>query len=141
MAVFNPLDPMGQLNNQQGNNWINSLDFSGNRTAVPPPGGNQSGINGLGNSLSNAGLGLNLPTLQLGLSGLGALNSIFQGRQANRLARDQLNFARDVTNTNLNNQIQSYNTALEDRARTRGVVEGRSPDYTDEYIERNRLSR
>lgn len=141
MAVFNPLDPMGQLNNQQGNNWVNSLDFSGNRTAVPPTGGNQSMLGGLGDRLSNAGLGLNLPTMQLGLSGLDALNSIFQGRQANKLARDQLNFARDVTNTNLNNQVQSYNTALEDRARSRGVVEGRSNDYTDEYIERNRLSR
>lgn len=141
MTNFNPLDPMGQLNNQQNNNWMNSLDFSGNRTAVPPSGGNQSMLGGLGNSLTNAGIGLNLPTMQLGLSGLGALNSIFQGRQANRLARDQLNFTRDVTNTNLNNQVQSYNTALEDRARSRGVVEGRSSDYTDKYIERNRVSR
>lgn len=142
MATFNPLDPMGQLNNQRGNNnWMSSLDFSGNRTAVSPTDGNQSILGGLGNSLSDAGIGLNLPTMQLGLSGLGALNTIFQGRQANRLARDQLNFARDVTNTNLRNQVQSYNTALEDRARSRGVVEGRSTDYTDEYIERNRLSR
>lgn len=138
MAEFNPLDPMGQLNNQQGNNWMNALDFSGNRTAVPNGIGNQSGLGGM---LSNAGLGPNMPTLQLGLGGLNALNSIFQGRQANRLARDQLNFVRDVTNTNLRNQVQSYNTALEDRARSRGVVTGRGDDYVDEYIERNRLSR
>lgn len=138
MAYFNPLDPLNQGNNQQGNNWMNALDFSGNRTAVPNGVGNQSG---LGGSLSNAGLGANIPTLQLGLGGLNALNSIFQGRQANRLAKQQFGLVRDVANTNINNQIQSYNTALEDRSRVRGKVEGRDSEYVDEYIEKNRLTR
>lgn len=139
MAYFNPLDPLNQGNNQQGGNWMNALDFSGNRTAVPP--GTGTGGGGLRDLFAESGLGLNLPTLELGLGGLGALNSIFQGRQANRLARQQFGFARDVTNTNLNNQIQSYNTALEDRSRVRGKVEGRDSEYVDEYIEKNRLTR
>lgn len=139
MAYFNPLDPLNQGNNQQGNNWMNALDFSGNRTAVPP--GTDTGGGGLRDLFAESGLGLNLPTLELGLGGLNALNSIFQGRQANRLARQQFGFARDVANTNINNQIQSYNTALEDRSRVRGKVEGRDSEYVDEYIEKNRLTR
>lgn len=135
------MNPGGNQNNQNGAmNWMQALDFSGNRTAVP---GSQTGtgIGGITDKLSEAGIGMNMPTFQLGIGALGALNGIWQGRQANSLARDQFNLARNVTNTNLNNQIQSYNTALEDRARSRGVMEGRSGDYTDEYIERNRLSR
>lgn len=95
---------------------------------------------GLGNSLST-GLGFNVGTGQLGL---GALQSIigFQGAsKANKLARDQFKFTKDVTNTNLANQIKSYNTALTDRSNTRAVMEGRDQASSDRYIEQNRLSR
>lgn len=86
-------------------------------------------------------LGANLPTAQLGLAGIGALGSLWNSFNANSLARDQLNFTKKVTNTNLNNQMKSYNTALEDRARARGAVEGQSQDQIDEYINTNRMTR
>lgn len=93
-----------------------------------------------GSGLTNQ-LGMNIPTFQLGLGAIGSLANIYGGFQANKLAKDQLSFAKDVTNTNLNNQIKSYNTALEDRARSRATTENRSQASADEYIEKNKLSR
>lgn len=90
---------------------------------------------------ASQGLGLNIPTFQLGLSALGSLANIYGGFQANKLAKDQLSFTKDITNTNLNNSIKSYNTALEDRARSRAVAENRDQSTADEYIEKNKLSR
>lgn len=89
----------------------------------------------------NFDLGWNAPTLKMGLSGIGTLGNLWGAWQSNRLARDQLNFTKDVTNTNLNNQIQSYNTALEDRARARGAMEGQTTAETQSYIDKNRLNR
>lgn len=99
-----------------------------------------------GFSLDNANtgnfdLGWNAPTLKMGLSGIGTLGTLWGAWQSNRLARDQLNFIKNVTNTNLNNQIQSYNTALEDRARARGAMEGQTTAETQAYIDKNRLNR
>lgn len=86
-------------------------------------------------------LGMNIPTFQLGLGAIGSLANIYGGFQANKLAKDQLSFTKNITNTNLNNSIQSYNTALEDRARSRATAENRSQSSADEYIEKNKLSR
>lgn len=86
-------------------------------------------------------LGMNVPTFQLGLGALGSLANIYSGFQADKLAKDQLNFANSVTNTNLNNQIKSYNTALEDRARSRAVAENRDQSSADAYIAANKLTR
>ena len=86
-------------------------------------------------------LGLNIPTFQLGLGGLNALGNIYGALQANKLAKNQFSFAKDGTNTNLNNQIKSYNTALEDRARSRAVAENRDQSTADAYIAANRLTR
>lgn len=105
-------------------------------------------LNGnLDNSLFGSGngsagqLGMNIPTFQLGLGAIGSLANIYGGFQANKLAKDQLNFAKSVTNTNLNNQIKSYNTALEDRARSRAVAENRDQSTADAYIAANKLTR
>lgn len=98
---------------------------------------------GSGNDLSadSFNFGANIPTLRMGLSGLNTLGNLWGAWQAQGLARDQLNFTRNVTNTNLNNSIQSYNTALADRARARGVAEGQSSDEVNNYIASNRLTR
>ena len=99
------------------------------------------GFNLNSTNTGNFDLGWNAPTIKMGLSGIGTLGNLWGAWQSNRLARDQLNFTKDVTNTNLNNQIQSYNTALEDRARARGVMEGQTTAETQAYIDKNRLNR
>lgn len=107
------------------------MDFSSGTNLNTP----MSGAGALGQ------LGANIPTVQLGLGALGSLAGIYSGFQANKLAKDQLSFTKQITNTNLNNQIKSYNTALEDRARSRAVAENRDSASADAYIEKNKLSR
>ena len=92
-------------------------------------------------NMGNFDLGWNVPTIKMGLSGLSTLGNLWGAWQSNQLARDQLNFTKDVTNTNLNNSIKSYNTSLEDRARARGAMEGQTTTETQAYIDKNRLNR
>ena len=84
-------------------------------------------------------LGWNAPTLQMGMQGLSTIGNIWGAWQANKLAKDQLNFTKKIATANLNNQIASYNTALEDRARSRAAVEGQSSAEAQAYIDKNRL--
>ena len=83
--------------------------------------------------------GMNLPTAQLGLQGLGTLGSLWGSFQSNKLARDSMNFQKDFAQKNLANSIKSYNTALTDRATSRGFVQGDSKDTTQQYINDNKL--
>ena len=105
-------------------------------------GGGQSGavFNPTATAGSN-GLGFNMGTAGLALGGLNSLNSLIQGNKAFGLAKDQFKFQKDVTNTNLNNSIKSYNTALEDRLTARGAAQGDDPAAIAAQIEKNRLSR
>lgn len=87
-----------------------------------------------------SGLGMNLDTLQLGLAGIGTLGNLWAAFEARNLAKKQFDFTKRVTSANMNNQVQSYNTALADRARSRAAVENRDPSTADEYINKNRLT-
>lgn len=122
-----------------GGGWFSSLfgGGGGNRTdsqfAIP-------GMGGASGSNAATGLGMNLGTAQLGIGGLGALAGLWNGMQARELASKQFDFTKRTTETNLANQLQTYNTALADRARSRGVVEGQSQAQVDDYLARNRLT-
>ena len=83
--------------------------------------------------------GMNIPTAELGLTGLGALGDLWGTFQSNKLARDSFNFRKGMAEKNYANQIKSYNTALTDRATTRGFVQGDSTDTTQQYISDNKL--
>jgi len=85
-------------------------------------------------------LGWNVPTFQMGLQGLNSIGNLWGAWQAQKLAKDQLNFTKDFAKRNLANQTQAYNTALEDRARARAAVEGQTTAESQAYIDRNRLS-
>lgn len=86
-------------------------------------------------------LGMNVGTGQLALSGLGSLAGLWQAGQQNKMAKEQFSFQKNMANTNLNNQMKSYNTALEDRMTTRGAMEGRDAAYTASEIDRRKLAR
>ena len=101
---------------------------------------------GLGGGLGGAddnGFAFNIPTGKLVLGGLDSIGKLWAGFQGAKLAKKSFEHTRDITNANLNNQISSYNTALEDRARARFIGEGRGENSAAEreYVERNRLSR
>jgi hypothetical protein len=89
---------------------------------------------------SSTGLGMNIPTLQLGFQGLSSLANLYSGIQALGLAKDQFNFQKNLANTNLANSVQSYNTALTDKATARAVTEGQTDAQRDAYIAANKLS-
>ena len=83
--------------------------------------------------------GMNIPTAQLGLTGLGTLGDLWGTFQSNKLARDSFNFQKGMAEKNYANQIKSYNTALTDRATTRGFVQGDSAETIQQYINNNKL--
>ena len=80
--------------------------------------GGQTASSNLGLNQSN-GFGFNMPTLQMGLRGLSAIGNLYLGSKAMGMAKDQFNFSKQMAQTNLKNQVNSYNTGLEDRLRTR----------------------
>ena len=81
---------------------------------------------------------------QLGIGGLQALTGLWGGYnayQANKIAKGQLAFQKEIGNANLNNQIKSYNTTLEDRATTRAQFSAADDGTGSDYYEKNKLSR
>ena len=125
-----------QANTSDAWNIPGGLDYrSVSAPQLKTPG---SSNNGSGNS---TGLGWNVGTGQLALGGLQTLGNLWQAWESNKLAKEQFAFQKDVTDTNLANQIQSYNTTLEDRTRTRGQIEGGSAQDAQAYIDKNKLRR
>ena len=92
---------------------------------------------------ADSGLGFNLGTLNMGVNALAAIGGLYNAFQSNKLAKDQFAFTKEVTNTNLNNQIKTFNTTMEDRARARARLDGREDveGYTQDYMNKNRNSR
>ena len=117
-------------------------------TAVfnPSGGAGDAGL-GSGNTFNlkqdpNAtGLGKNIGTGQLGLQGLNSLSGIWSGMKANKLGEQSFKLNKQMANTNLNNQLKSYNTALEDKGRARAQFEGQDAATAQAYIDKNRLTR
>lgn len=86
-------------------------------------------------------LGFNIPTLQLGLGALNALAGMYNSWNMNKLAKQQFNLQKDVLNTNLNNQIKSYNNSLADQLRSRAAMETGDANAYDSLIEERKLTR
>ncbi len=124
-------------------NWMTNpsqgLAFGANTYGASAPAIGTAGLGaGGGQGFNWQGLGQGINT---GIGALSTIGNIWGAFQSNKLARQQFDFTKGVTNTNLNNQIQSYNTQLEDRARTRAAIEGTDPKETQDWIDRNRLTR
>ena len=86
-------------------------------------------------------LGFNIPTLQLGLGALNSLAGMYNSWNMNKLAQQQFNLQKDVLNTNLNNQIKSYNNSLADQLRSRAAMETGDANAYDSLIEERKLTR
>lgn len=94
-----------------------------------------------GGARQNGSMFGGLQGLELGLQGLSTLGGLWNAWQANKLAKQSFNFTKEITNTNLNNQIKSYNTTLEDRTRARGAMEGQDQATMQSYLDKNLLTR
>lgn len=88
---------------------------------------------------AGGGLGFNMDTGKLILGGLQTIGSLWQAWEANKLARDQFKFSKDFANTNLANQIRSYNTQVEDIGRSRAFTESQSVEEAAAWLKANRL--
>lgn len=104
-------------------------------------GGSQTG--GLNPTAADSDLGFNLGTMNMGVKALAAIGGLYNSFQSNKLAKEQFAFTKEVTNTNLNNQIKTYNTTLEDRALARGRLNGEADPsaYAAAYTDKNKISR
>jgi hypothetical protein len=127
---FNPIGMMGTSGN---------VSMNGQGGGIPTWGVGTQGAGG--GFFANSGLGMNMPTLQLGMQGLGSLANLWMGAKSVNLARDQFNLTKDVTNTNLNNSLKAYNSTLDDRLRTRGQFNGDDPSKAQAEYERKKLTR
>ena len=86
------------------------------------------------------GFGVNLPTFQLGLSGLMGLGNLYGAYQSNKLANKSFDYSKAMADKNYKNTVAAYNTALEDQRNVRGVMEGKSQAQIQSEIDRNRLA-
>jgi hypothetical protein len=96
---------------------------------------------GIGAAGRGSGFGLNMGTAQLGLTGLNTIGNLWAAWKQQKLASEQFKFTKGITTTNLNNQIKSYNTSLDDRVRSRSVVEGTSAADAAAYYDKNKMTR
>ena len=81
-----------------------------------------------------------LDKVQAGVSGLATIANIWGAFQAQKMAKKSFKFNKELSLTNLGNQVKSYNTALLDRARSRAVMESQSDSTRDAYVRDNSLS-
>lgn len=72
-------------------------------------------------------------------SGIQTLGNLYMAYQQNKLAKDSLRFQKESYQKNLANQSQTYNTALEDRIRSRYNTEGKTSAEADQYLKKNSL--
>lgn len=132
-----PMAPLGTTGNMQQsavNAQINTPQAPQGVTAgAAPPvaGGTPTGPAGPGFFQQGGGAGMVLGGIQV-------LGNLWNSFQQNKIAKKSLNLQTRAFETNLKNTTQSYNTALEDRIRSRYNTEGRS-EQADSYIDRNKL--
>ena len=124
---------------------VNLNSMGGGQGLVPTDsfwGNNSNSVLGKAGT-ADSGLGFNLGTLNMGVNALAAIGGLYNAFQSNKLAKDQFAFTKEVTNTNLNNQIKTFNTTMEDRARARARLDGRedTEGYAKDYMDKNRISR
>lgn len=112
----------GQFNDLSGRATDNLVGFGEGASGA----NNEIGIFGEGGIASTA------------FGGLKTLGSIWNSFQQLKLAKSSLKFQKKAFQTNLDNSTKVYNTALEDRIRTRFATEGRSGE-ADAKIAANRL--
>lgn len=102
---------------------------------VNPVGGTQN----QGNFLRNADGSFNANNIGMVIGGIQTLGSLWNSYQQHKIAKEQLALQREAFRTNLANNTQTYNTALEDRIRARHHTEGRSSGETDAYLDEHSL--
>lgn len=81
--------------------------------------------------------------MDLGIQGIGVLGNLYQGYNANKLAKQGLRQNANQFNLNFNNQVKSHNTALSSKYRdtltTRGYSGAALDNAVAQYMQTNGL--
>ena len=139
LSMGEPMAPLQAAVNYQGASPTTqgSTVSTAAGAAVSPvtvPGGAPAGAAGVGKTgFFQPGGGASLA-----LGAIQTLGSLWNSFQQNKLAKKSFALQERAFETNLRNQTQTYNTALEDRINARYATEGRSGEAAG-YIEKNRL--
>lgn len=127
---------MGQSVNTPSMSTSNPVDVTVNSPNAV------GGVNNTGNN-SNSQLGSGFWSKDggagLALGGVQVLGNLWSSYQAHKMAKEQMAFAREQWDTNLTNQTQTYNTALEDRIRGRYASGTRTEDQLSSEIDKHSL--
>lgn len=116
-----------------------------NQYSAAPSSTNQSLVGTTANvgALKPLEFGLNMPTAQFGLQGLQSLAGMWNAFQAGSAAKKSINLQEKAFDTNLGNQVASYNTALENKVRNAAHMQGLSGNdyssYIDSYLQKHAL--
>ena len=116
-------------------------DMLGNPTNVGMSGMTLPGMASLGRS-GGGGLFAGMSGMdkaQTALGGLQTIGGLWAAFQSAKMAKKQFQFTKKTTEANMANQIKSYNTALDDKSRSRAMVESQTPEVSAAYIEKNKL--
>lgn len=133
--VYTTLDELGiDQNSLQGQQILSQVDSLGT-------GGNVGGITGQSGLVDTLGGWGNI------MQGIGSLGNLYMGLQNIGLQKDALSLAKDSYNTskalsqaNLNNSVDAYNTSLADRYRARAYAETGDASAYDNQIEERKLN-
>ena len=139
LPQYGPI-PATNPNNAAIGNYLSGATQVQAPSMAPTP-GLTNGITapGMGQTTAGTGLGFNLGTADFALGGIGTIGNLWMAYQAQKLAKEQFAFQKDIMNANFANQLQSYNTALTDKINSRTAQEGGDTLDAQEYIDRNRL--
>ena len=83
----------------------------------------------------------NVGTMQLGLSGIQTLGNLWTSWNAIDLAKKNYNMQHNLSQANLDNQVQTTNNALEDKINSRYVTEGKSSADASNYLSSHELKK
>lgn len=126
--------PATNPNNMAISNYLSSGMQTNTGSNLAPTSPLASGIQAPG-----MGLGFNLGTANLVLGGIGTIGNLWMAYQAQKLAKEQFAFQKDITNANFANQLQSYNTTLTDKINSRTAQEGGDTADAQAYVDNNKL--
>lgn len=125
-------DPTGILGSGSAGYGYMSTGDIGKQVASAPWGGGMP-------QAAGSGFGMNIPTFALGLQGLNSLGSLYMGAKSLDLANKQFSSAKNIADTNMRNQTQSYNDTLENKLRRIGSFNETSKEETEAEIARRKL--
>ena len=133
--------PATNPNNMAVNNYLSGGIQTNMGSSLAPTSTLTNGITApsMTGQTAGTGLGFNLGTANMVLGGIGTIGNLWMAYQAQKLAKEQFGFQKDITNANFANQLQSYNTALTDKINSRTAQEGGNTADAQAYVDNNKL--